>query len=187
MPFDILNCWPSFLLPLPRHGGPTSEMWVLLERNELRNPHSCGNWHLLTPFAFHLLMGEVTFSCFLCHRGRHCQVESPAPCGVALGRGATWWMPSFFSASKPNSLPRWHAETVPQTGWTSTNSLLWVSAQFCTLQALFASIVVSGYRTGSPNPLDPQPLLRNCFSYSQVHRWTGVSLDVTCRGTSVQL
>lgn len=58
---------------------------------------------------------------------------------------------------------RWHAETFPQTGWTFTNSLLWVSAQFCILQALFASIVVSGYRTGSPNPLVPQPLLRTCF------------------------
>lgn len=45
----------------------------------------------------------------------------------------------------------------------------------------------SGYGTGSPKPLDPQSLLRTCFSYFQVCRWTGVSLDVMCRGTSVQL
>lgn len=126
MTFDILICLLSFLFAPSSHGGPTSEIWVLQERNGLLwNLHYCGNPAFSHHFCFSLPPWErsplPTSSSIEVATAR---VRSPVPCSVTLERGPTLVNFSLSSASKVIFIPLWwHAEIFPLVDWTAINSL----------------------------------------------------------------
>ena len=171
MPFDILIYFLPFLLPPPNHGGAFSEIWVLLERNGFLQQTPAQLWSLGI-YSLSLStssMEEVTAFHFLCHRGCHCCHEKPSPLQCHPGEGGhpgeflpllciqTCLSPSLSCFGGLLESPLRQAR-LPQI-----LSGLWVSAWFCTLQALFPSVTVSGCVTGSLNPLDLQVLHKTCL------------------------
>lgn len=95
-PFHILICFLSFLLPPSIHGGPSSEIWVLLKRNVFLNcnPHNWGSPAVTHSFFFH----------FLCRGGHHCCHQTAQPL-MELAHGAQWlWQVSAFLLCPNSSL-----------------------------------------------------------------------------------
>ena len=155
MHIDIVVCLFPFPLLLPSHGGSSSKIWVLLERNNLS---SCNSHHqvaggYLTTFAFHLLCQKKLP---LIPSKAQCLALSPWG-GVQLGEFIHLFCLKIrlYPTLMACHLPIRQARPPHILYW------LWIFAQFCTLWVPFLLILVSGIGAGSPSALDPQHQLRS--------------------------